>query len=109
MADVPDATRRSMFGCPVYFIGEYMAVGAHQETLILRLPDADVEALLASEPEATSFMPMPGRAMRGYVAFSMALADDDARLTPWLVKALAHVRGLPPKPPKAPRAGARKG
>jgi len=43
------------------------------------------------------------RPMGGYLSLPAAWADEPARLSQWVARALEGVAALPPKPPKAPR------
>jgi TfoX/Sxy family transcriptional regulator of competence genes len=90
-----DVTRRKMFGWPAAFVGGNMFAGLHREALIVRLPEADLEALqaLGGRP----FEPMPGRPMKGYAVVPDDLLADEPELARWLERALAHGRSLPPK------------
>jgi hypothetical protein len=45
----------------------------------------------------TRFEPMPGKPMRGYLAFPADMVADPDALQPWLERALAHVLQMPPK------------
>jgi len=94
---VPDAERRAMFGCPVYFINGNMFFGAHQDQFILRLPDNEREAAL-QHPGVTSFMPM-GRPMREYIAFHPSTFSPDEMLK-WVQRAADCTRELPVKEKK---------
>jgi TfoX/Sxy family transcriptional regulator of competence genes len=89
---------RKMFGFPAGFIGGNMAVGLHQETLIVRLPDDERRERLDAGWQL--FEPMPGRPMREYVALPDAVAADPAEARRWMERAAAYVRTLPPKAPK---------
>lgn len=89
---------RKMFGFPAGFVGGNMAVGLHQDTFIVRLPEEERQARLA---EGWSlFEPMPGRPMREYVALPAEVAADAKASRAWMERATAHVRSLPPKEPK---------
>jgi len=89
---------RKMFGFPAAFIGGNMTAGLHQETVMVRLPEAEREARIADG--WALFEPMPGRPMREYVALPPAVAADVAATRDWIERAAAHVRTLPPKPAK---------
>lgn len=92
---------RKMFGFPAGFVGGNMAVGLHQESFIVRLPEAERQARLADG--WSLFEPMPGRPMREYVALPPEIAADVDAARDWMGRAAAHVRTLPPKEPKARR------
>ena len=90
---------RRMFGFPAGFIGGNMAVGLHQDTLIVRLPEDERRERL--EQGWHQFEPMPGRPMREYLALPEAVAADATEARRWMERAAAYVRTLPPKAPKA--------
>jgi TfoX/Sxy family transcriptional regulator of competence genes len=89
---------RPMFGCPAYFTGGNLFAGVWQETMMLRLPGnerADVTAA-GGRP----FEPMPGRAMREYVALPAGMMADRDEAGAWVRKAAAYAASLPPKEKK---------
>lgn len=98
----PRVERRKMFGYPCAFVGGNMFVGLHQESLIVRLPEDEREALIAAG-RAESFEPMPGRRMREYVALGPAILGEDRRLAEMVGAAFAHTARLPPKAAKPRR------
>jgi hypothetical protein len=71
----------------------------HQEDLILRLPE-DQRAEAVRAIGARPFVPMPGRAMREYVALAAAERVEPGRLRTWLARSFAFARTLPPKAAK---------
>lgn len=103
MAGYPDAERRAMFGCPVFFIGGNMCIGAHEGNFILRLSAADQEELL-QHPAIVHFMPM-GRPMREYLLIPPVVYEDDAFFRAWIQRSVAYVRTLPPPKPKKAKQG----
>jgi TfoX/Sxy family transcriptional regulator of competence genes len=99
VAGIEGLETRKMFGFPAGFIGGHMVTGLHQESWIVRLPEEVHEERLAGGWSV--FEPMPGRPMRGYVGLPAGvIADPDAART-WVERAADHVRGMPPKPPRA--------
>lgn len=92
---------RKMFGFPAGFIGGNMAVGLHQDTLIVRLPEDERRDRL--EQGWHQFEPMPGRPMLEYLALPDAVAADATEARRWMERAAAYVRTLPPKAPKKPK------
>jgi len=94
VADYADAEKRKMFGCPVYFIGNNMWVGAHERNFILRLPPADQEEIL-QHPAVTHFTPM-GRSMREYVLITPEAYLDENWFRMWLQRSAAYLHLLPP-------------
>jgi hypothetical protein len=72
-----------------------MFTGLHQDRWVIRLPD-EARAALA-EAGGTPFEVMPGRPMREYLVLPATLASNPAAMRPWLERALANARDLPPK------------
>jgi RNA polymerase sigma factor (sigma-70 family) len=93
-----DADRRQMFGYPVCVLHGNMFMGLHEDSLILRLADADRAEFLGRYDSAL-FEPMPGRAMKEYVVVPPALVYDDA-VAEWVRKSRAFAEQLPAKKPK---------
>ncbi len=69
----PDLRRGKMFGCEAVFRGKRAVVAVFGDALVLTLPDAQVEALVAT-PGYQRFMP-GGRVMRGWVMLDPRRAD----------------------------------
>jgi TfoX/Sxy family transcriptional regulator of competence genes len=100
---VPDATRRPMFGYPSCTLNGHMFMSLFQDSMVLRLGDADRSEVI-DKLGGASFEPMPGRPMTGYVVLPADLVADDARIAPWIRKAHDHAASLPPKKPKAKKS-----
>ena len=92
----PDAQRRKMFGYPALFVGGNMATGLHGTSWVVRLSEADRDALLA-EPGASVFEPMAGRPMKAFAVLPDAVVADDAQLDRWVERSMAFAASLPPK------------
>jgi TfoX/Sxy family transcriptional regulator of competence genes len=84
-----------MFSYPAAFTKSQMFASVFQDSLILRLPQADREAL--GQKGAGPFEPMPGRPMREYVTVPDTVRDAPSELHAWLIKAQAYAASLPPK------------
>jgi TfoX/Sxy family transcriptional regulator of competence genes len=95
--------RRKMFGYPAAFVNGNMFAGLHQDDVLVRLPEAERQALLASG--GRYFEPMPGRVVRNYLL--LPEASDGAMLALWLRKAFDHTSQLPAKSRRSikPKAG----
>lgn len=100
LPDDPRVERRKMFGYPAAFTGGNLFASLHQEDLILRLP-ADERAEAVRKIGARPFEPMPGRAMREYVALADARRLEPTRLCSWLARSFAYVQTLPAKAPRS--------
>ena len=94
-----DIERRKMFGCPCAFVAGNMAVGLHEDRLIVRLPD---EA--ARRPCV-----IMGRTMKQYALIADATDLSPRELRDWIARGIAFTRTLPPKAPKAPKAAKKRG
>ena len=101
VAGIDGVEERRMFGFPAAFIGGNMTAGLHQNTVMVRLPDAERQERI--DDGWSLFEPMPGRPMREYVALPPKVAADVDATRHWIERAAAHVRTLPPKAPKAPK------
>ncbi len=89
---------RPMFGCPAYFTGGNLFAGVWQETVMLRLDEADRAQVTAAG--GRPFEPMPGRKMREYVALPAAMVADSDLARAWVRKAARYAASLPPKEKK---------
>jgi TfoX/Sxy family transcriptional regulator of competence genes len=98
-----DADRRFMFGSPTFFVRNNMFAGVHQDTVILRLSEADRQALFAAHPDITLFTPMEGRPMKEYAALPYDFCEDRELLRELLEKSYRYAASLPFKAPRAPR------
>ncbi len=94
----PDAEKKKMFGCPCVFLNGNMVAAVHGVGIIIRLSEADRNALVGSGAEP--FEPTPGRIMREYVVAPEPLVRGADALVPWLAKAFAYVATLPAKASK---------
>ncbi len=90
---------KPMFGGPCYWTGGNMFAAVHQESIFVRLGEADRAELLA-QPGARLFEPMEGRPMREYVVFPDDMLADRTALRAWLGRGLAYAASLPPKEKK---------
>lgn len=95
----PGVQVEKMFGFPCAFVNGQMFCGMFEDSMFIRLSEADRLALLDAEG-AELFSPMPGRPMREYVVVPSTFVDDEELLQPWLEKSFAYTKTLPPKPPK---------
>src|SRR5712692_4278950 len=88
------AERRQMFGYPCGFVNGNLFGGIFQDRVMVRLPATT--KLAGAKP----FMPMPGRAMKGYVELPKTAIAKPAELRRWLAEACAFAATLPPKAAK---------
>lgn len=94
--------RRKMFGYPAAFLNGHLFAGLHQESFVVRLPEADCERA-GAEHRTRAFEPMPGRQMREYVVVPEPVLGEPRTLAAWLARSIRYARSLPPKQPMAPR------
>jgi TfoX/Sxy family transcriptional regulator of competence genes len=91
----PELERRKMFGYPAAFLHGNMVTGLHATRWVVRLDDEGLAGLRAAG--GTTFEPMPGRTMKSFAVLPDEIVADDARVSDWIQRAIAHVRSLPPK------------
>ena len=94
--------QRKMFGYPALFLDGHMVAGLLGDAVVLRLPEAERQALIAAGP-AAPFVAMGGRVMREWVIVDDPQRIADGMLGEWLETARAHTATLPPKAKKAKR------
>src|SRR5215470_11563697 len=95
----PDLVRKPMFGYPAAFAHGNMVCGLFQDSVVVRL-GKEGSAKVIGAGRAQQFMPMPGRAMTGYVLVPAQDARDSRSLAVWLQRALDYTLTLPKKPSK---------
>jgi TfoX/Sxy family transcriptional regulator of competence genes len=88
--------RRKMFGYPAIFVNGNMVAGLVRSAMILRLGETE-RARFLELPGAKPFIAMKGRVMKQWAIVPPAMLESGSVLKPWLRKALAHGRSLPPK------------
>lgn len=93
-----DADHKQMFGYPACVLRGNLFMSLHEDSLILRLADAD-RADFLSRYDSSLFEPMPGRPMKEYVVVPAALVYDDA-VAEWVRKSRAFAEQLPAKKAK---------
>jgi TfoX/Sxy family transcriptional regulator of competence genes len=93
LPDDPLVERRKMFGYPCAFVHGNMFAGLHQESMVLRLSEAERAAM----PGARPFEPLPGRVMREYVVVPTGILSSGPELRAWAGRALAYAASLPRK------------
>ena len=91
---------KKMFGSTCYFDNGQMVTGVHEDSVFLRLSETDRQEFKGKYAGAVSFEPMKGRPMKEYVIVPPQVFNDDAVLKPWIVRSIAYVRSMPPKPEK---------
>jgi TfoX/Sxy family transcriptional regulator of competence genes len=97
-ANVPEATRKQMFGYPSLVLHGNMFLSLFGDSLVLRLSESDRREFVES-CEASPFEPMPGRPMREYVVAPPDLVGRP-EVEEWVSRSAAYAAQLPPKQPK---------
>ena len=95
-ARFPEAERRKMFGYPALLVGGKLVTGLFAESWMIRLGDADREAL-QSRGGARPSGPSPGQPQNGETTPPQDGGADDAQLDDWVRRSIAFGRSLPSK------------
>lgn len=91
--------KKKMFGCPVGFVNGNMFAGLHENKVVLRLAERDLE-LFRKEYRAKPFEPIRGRVMRDWIVVPSKVSDDKRLLSKWTSEAFTHTATLPAKAKK---------
>jgi TfoX/Sxy family transcriptional regulator of competence genes len=91
----PDVSRRRMMGFLAAFVNCNLCYGKFHDHLALRLSDADRAALEALG--GTPFEPVPGQAMRSFLAIGAHTFRDETTPRGWVERAAEFTRTLPPR------------
>lgn len=75
----PAVRAGKMFGYPAYYVGTRLCISLYENGVGLKLPEATVQRLLASDPAITPFQPMGRRRMREWVQITLDNAEDYRR------------------------------
>jgi TfoX/Sxy family transcriptional regulator of competence genes len=94
----PRVAIRPMFGNLSAFVNGNMFMGVFGRDLFVRLPDDDSDRLIGEG--GSDFEPMPGRAMKGYVALPEGWREDRSGAAAWIERSLEWVAEMPPKESK---------
>lgn len=92
---------RKMFGCLMLLLGGSMALGVHEDRLVVRVAETDVAAALR-RPHARP-MDFTGRPMRGFLYVEAPGFAREADLDAWVALGLAAARAAPARPRTARR------
>ena len=102
LPDDPVIVRKKVFGSPSAVVNGNMFAGVRGTRLLLRLPPAEMEQLLAL-PGVERFEPLPGMAMQNFALLPEALHADPDAVRDWLARAFAGALALPEKKTKPRR------
>ena len=103
--DEPAIKLKPMFGNLSAFVNGNMFCGLFGEDLVVRLPDAEIQAV--KKQGGRDFEPVAGHKMTGYVMVPGAWRTKPAPAAALVKRALAVTRTMPAKTPK-PKAPAKK-
>ena len=95
IGDHPAVTSRKMFGGIAYMLQGNMAVGIHNDGLMVRIPREEHDNAV-NEPGVREF-DMTGKRMRGWVVVDSATIADDQTLAQWIDRGMEFAGSLPPK------------
>jgi TfoX/Sxy family transcriptional regulator of competence genes len=102
----PNVTRRPMFGYASAFVNGNMFAGTFQDTIVVRLAEADRAALLKLKG-AAQFEPMAGRPMKEYVVVPVSIVAKPKDLAAWLDRGHRYGLTLPAKGTAAKKTAAK--
>lgn len=95
IGDHPAVTPRKMFGGVAYMLRGNMAVGVHKDSLMVRVPPEEHEAILGEDGVST--FSMGEKSLRGFVLVESATVADDAVLGSWIDRGMGFAATFPPK------------
>lgn len=87
---------KKMFGGVAFLLHGNMAVGVHEQELIVRLPADEGDAAL-DQPGVRIFDLSGGRPMRGWILVEAAALESDEDLAGWVDVGRSYALTLPPK------------
>ena len=90
LAVVPGATRKIMFGCPVYELQGKRYALLHGNRVVLALSTEHTAQLI--EKGGRPWEPMKGRRSKDKVVAPEAIAANARSLRPWIQRAAQHTK-----------------
>ena len=87
--------RRKMFGFPSAFVRGNMFAGIFQDSVMVRLSEAERKSLIRKG--WSQFEPMPGRPMKEYLSVPGSIVAAPSQLREWLKNAFDYASSLEPK------------
>jgi TfoX/Sxy family transcriptional regulator of competence genes len=101
----PDLIEKRMFGGIAFLLAGNMAVGVHENELMVRGgKDAHQEAV--TRPGARTF-DLSARPMQGWIVVAAESLTSPIALDRWIDQGVAFAQALPPKKPPAHRPASR--
>jgi TfoX/Sxy family transcriptional regulator of competence genes len=92
-----NCAKRTMFGCPAYFVNSNMFAGVFEGHIFLRLSEEDRERIFVEYDEAAHFDPLGGSPMKEYINLPEQLLNQREMLHVWLEKGFSYAQSLPRK------------
>jgi TfoX/Sxy family transcriptional regulator of competence genes len=89
--------RRVMFGAPTFFVNGNMFAGVHEDTIIMRLSEADLKEIFSEFKEVKPFTPMGTHVMKEYAAVPVVVTRKEDDFKFWLDRSYKYASSLPPK------------
>ena len=96
------ARERQMFGGIAFLLSGNMAIGVHEEDLIVRVAPSETKTLLR-EPGARPFDLSGSRTPAGWLLVAPSGYRTDAALRTWVTRGIDYASSLPKKPTKTPK------
>jgi hypothetical protein len=92
-----ECQKRTLFGFPAYFIKGNMFIAAHEDNIIIKIPNERKNDLKKQYREVGDFEPMPGRVMKEYLVIPKNVYSNKEKFSRLLEVSLEYVSSLPPK------------
>lgn len=96
LGEAAGVTEKKMFGGLVFLVHGNMAVGVHEDEMIVRLPVDETDGAVAL-PGVRPFDLSGGRPMRGWILVHRDALTADAALAEWVGTGRSYAASLPPK------------
>jgi hypothetical protein len=103
LPDDPVVVRKKVFGNPSAVVNGNMFAGARGTRLLVRLPQAQLDELLAL-PGAEPFEPLPGRPMQNFGLLPESMNADANAVRVWFSRAFVGAAEMPAKQAKPRKA-----
>ncbi len=91
-----ESERKTMFGCPCYFLNGNMFAGVFSDVLFARFSPRDRE-ILDKQGLGSEFQPVKGRRMKEYRTLSKKILDTPDELDRWLGSSYTYASNLESK------------
>lgn len=92
---IKELDAKKMFGGIGYMVNGHMAIGVHNDNMIIRVGTENYDELLC-KPFAKEF-DITGRSMTGWIMVDVNHLESDDDLEFWIKKGIDFASSLPPK------------